>query len=222
MYCRTKYTHNNFFLFLLFTSSSAVSGWHVGSTWEQVYRPGQRLRKSLQDCHQKGWAGAWVLQVERKNGILKKKVSRHTSLSLIYICVSVSTLCLVDLQSPTCIDFWTKFTHRSTRPTVRLALCPALKKTHYHVTRCFFVQALYWFVKISGPDCSEDRTFVSICTQHNKTLLKNPLKMFSIKKSKLWSLFFCLEILFIFNWRYLMKQCVVLWSFRWMYWLELQ
>lgn len=68
----------------------------------------------------------------------KKKVSRHTSLLLIYICVSVSTLCLVDLQSPTCIDFWTKFTHCSTRPTVRLALCPALKKTHYHVTRCFF------------------------------------------------------------------------------------
>lgn len=102
MEMQTVFSFILFLFFLLFIPPSAFSGWHVGSAREQVYRPGQRLRKSLQDRHQKGRAGARVLQVERERSTSRnKKVSRHTTLLLIFICVSVSTVCLVDLQSLT-------------------------------------------------------------------------------------------------------------------------
>ena len=113
----------NFFYFKYFFSFSALLGWHVGCTWEQVYRLGQRLWKSLQDCHQKGWAGAWVLQVKRKINPGKGYQDSYWFTS-----VSQYLHCVLFICSPQSIDFWTKFTLCSRRPAVRLALFSSLKR----------------------------------------------------------------------------------------------
>lgn len=133
--------------------------------------------------------------------------------------MSVSTLCLVDLTSLTCIDFWTKFTHCSARPTVRLVLCSALRRHTTMWWSVFFVQALYWFLKISGPVCSKDRTFVSICTHLTRQHYLSPLKMFSIKKK--WLHFSALKYV-MFNWRYFIMKQAMLWSIILMFLWDLQ
>lgn len=132
--CKSVFAFPNFLC--LFLSFPAFSGWHVGGPWEQVYRPGQRLWKSLQNRHQEGRAGARVLQVESKKTHPReqKKVSRHGGLLLIYVCLYLQYVfcgfAFTDFHW-----FWTKCTHCCRRPNVRLALY--LLKTHYHVKEWF-------------------------------------------------------------------------------------
>lgn len=72
----------------------------------------------------------------------KRGVQTHKFVIDLRLCVCVYSVSFVDLQSPTCIDFWTKFTHCSTRPNVRLALSTALRKTHYHLMGVFYTGTL--------------------------------------------------------------------------------
>lgn len=64
---------------------------------------------------------------EKITTMKKRGVQTHKLVIDLRLCVCIYSVSFVDLQSPTCIDFWTKFTH-NTRPNVRLALTPALRR----------------------------------------------------------------------------------------------
>lgn len=100
------------------------------------------------------------------------KMPRHTFLLSIYVCVTIYSVSYEHLWSPTLALILELIPPTATRG-------PTTDQTRLlmeHTLLCegvLFVQALYWLLTISGPDCSKDRMFLSMCThlkRHDKKI----------------------------------------------------